>query len=117
VGPFKWGVGKVVANSPVPPTVIPIYHMGMERVMPQDENNQLLSMVPRRGVSVTVKIGTPVAYEDVLAAYHSAAAKRAATRAANGGKSGAKPPQHRFFMLSCEQRHVVVTVGDCCDAG
>lgn len=69
--------------------------------MPQDENNQLLSMIPRRGVSVTVKIGTPVGYEDVLADYHAAAAKRAAVRAENGGKSGAKPPEHRFFMLSC----------------
>ena len=32
LGPFKWGVGKVIANAAIPPVIVPFYHMGMEHV-------------------------------------------------------------------------------------
>ena len=32
LGPFKWGVGKIVANQQKLPVIIPFYHMGMEHV-------------------------------------------------------------------------------------
>ena len=34
-GRLKWGVGKLIAHSPVPPIIIPFYHKGMAGVMPQ----------------------------------------------------------------------------------
>ena len=32
VGPFKWGVGKVVANCETLPLIVPFFHLGMEHV-------------------------------------------------------------------------------------
>ena len=33
VGRLKWGVGKLIARASVPPLVIPIYHIGMDKVI------------------------------------------------------------------------------------
>lgn len=32
LGPLKWGVGRLILESPVTPIIIPIYHKGMENV-------------------------------------------------------------------------------------
>mmetsp|Transcript_24374 Transcript_24374/g.58048 ORF Transcript_24374/g.58048 Transcript_24374/m.58048 type:complete len:403 (+) Transcript_24374:205-1413(+) len=34
-GRLKWGVGKLIAHAPVPPVVVPFYHLGMASVLPQ----------------------------------------------------------------------------------
>ena len=36
-GKLKWGVGKLIAHAPTPPVVIPFSHVGMEKLLPQDE--------------------------------------------------------------------------------
>ena len=70
LGPMKWGVGKVVFDvvtkgwDPASQfsfqagvnnnrlIVLPYYHLNMEKVMPQDENNKIISIWPRRGAEV-----------------------------------------------------------------
>lgn len=32
IGRLKWGVGKLIARAEVPPVVVPIYHLGMDKV-------------------------------------------------------------------------------------
>ena len=57
IGPFKWGIGKLVANSEQLPIIVPYYHTGMEQVMPQDHNNQLIGIgFPKVGKHVTIKV-------------------------------------------------------------
>lgn len=46
VGPFKRGVGKIVANARVPPVVVPLFHEGMAKVLPQEPDNEVASFVP-----------------------------------------------------------------------
>jgi hypothetical protein len=36
-GKLKWGVGKLIAHAPITPVVIPFAHVGMEKLLPQDE--------------------------------------------------------------------------------
>jgi Acyltransferase len=81
VGPFKWGVGKLVANAEVTPVVVPIFHLGMQELLPQTEENEVISWVPRVGGNVTVVVGDPVPVQDLVDNYHRAAAERARLRA------------------------------------
>lgn len=81
LGPIKWGIAKVIANSEKPPLVVPFYHLGMEDIMPQDEKNDIRRSVPYAGAKVTMKVGQPIDFADLLKAYFDGAAKRAAERA------------------------------------
>ena len=59
LGPPKWGVGKLIANSEVTPLIVPWFHQGMNDIMPQNEVNETLSAVPqlkpKRPVTVKVR--------------------------------------------------------------
>uniref|UniRef100_A0A7S1G2E3 Tafazzin family protein n=1 Tax=Bicosoecida sp. CB-2014 TaxID=1486930 RepID=A0A7S1G2E3_9STRA len=80
VGPIKWGIGRVIANAPKPPIVVPIFHLGLENVVPQDFKNDVKSMIPKIGNRITAKVGDPVPVEDLIDAYFAKAAERAAAR-------------------------------------
>ncbi|MCL4126833.1 UNVERIFIED_CONTAM: hypothetical protein GTU68_054075, partial [Idotea baltica] len=58
---LKWGVGRLVYESAVPPIVLPIYHMGMDSFLPNKE-----PYLPRLLKKVTVVIGDPIDFSDVL---------------------------------------------------
>jgi hypothetical protein len=47
VGPFKFGVGKLVANSRLVPIVLPVFHQGMAGVLPQTSQNDVPSFIPQ----------------------------------------------------------------------
>ncbi len=81
VGPFKWGVGKIIANSSVIPTVVPLFHSGMPDIMTQDRDNQICSG-PNivSGIKLTVLAGDPVPVAPLIEAYHEAARGRAQKR-------------------------------------
>lgn len=70
LGPLKWGVGKAVAKSPVPPIVVPIFHKGMESVLPHGKDNQLKNPLPKPFQDITVKVGDPIYYKDITDQYN-----------------------------------------------
>lgn len=69
LGRLKWGVGKLIARARVRPMVVPFYHHNMASVMPQNAQNQLISMVPTTGNDVFVRVGAPLSFDDLLDAY------------------------------------------------
>ena len=42
LGPLKWGVGKLIANASREPIVLPLFHMGMADVAPQNSSNDVV---------------------------------------------------------------------------
>lgn len=66
MGYFKRGVGKMLAmayeaNTGRLPLIIPVYHEGIEKVMPQRvDTNRLESTTPKRGKSLYFVAGEPV---------------------------------------------------------
>ncbi|OSX79318.1 hypothetical protein BU14_0082s0082 [Porphyra umbilicalis] len=94
----RHGLGKMVvtameaapAGTP-PPTLLPVYHEGVERVMPQDgATHELLSVAPRLGQTAYVMVGEALDLVPVLAAHAGCFAARAA--AARGRPPGAPLP-------------------------
>ncbi|TYZ57434.1 hypothetical protein PybrP1_003674 [[Pythium] brassicae (nom. inval.)] len=69
IGRLKWGVAKLIARARVRPVVVPFYHHNMERVMPQNAQNQLISMVPTTGNDVSVRVGVPLSFDDLFDAF------------------------------------------------
>lgn len=80
LGPLKWGVGKVVANAPPapspPPTLLPFFHMGMADIAPQSPLNDVMGWDFVSGTLLSVAVGDPVPYTDLVEAYHRAAGVR-----------------------------------------
>lgn len=60
MGSSKRGVGRLVLDTDIIPTVIPFVHTGMQEIMPIGAN------IPRIGKTVTVLIGDPIHFDDVL---------------------------------------------------
>ena len=58
---LKWGVGQLISTAPVTPIVIPMYHLGMDEVLPTKK-----PYIPRIGKSVTVCIGEPIDFDETL---------------------------------------------------
>ena len=83
-GRLKWGVGKLIAHSPVPPLVIPLHHQGMPAILPQNKHwredgrggvlfdNKVISWVPGTGHRVRVEFGPPVEVASLLRAHEAA---------------------------------------------
>ncbi|KAK7080735.1 hypothetical protein SK128_005273 [Halocaridina rubra] len=58
---FKWGIGRLVYESPVCPIVLPFYHIGMETVLPNRA-----PYIPRIGKKVTVLVGEPMDFKELV---------------------------------------------------
>ncbi|XP_029035182.1 tafazzin [Osmia bicornis bicornis] len=58
---LKWGVGRLIFESPVPPLVIPIYHLGMDQVLPNEVPYRL-----RIKNKVTINYGDPIDFTELL---------------------------------------------------
>jgi len=79
-GRLKWGVGKLVAHSPVTPVLVPFYHLGMASVLPQHnvwEGGEFRNGVVswrhiQGGHRVKVWFGDRVPFDDLLAAHERA---------------------------------------------
>lgn len=58
---FKWGVGRLVAESKVLPIIIPFWHCGMDQVLPNEYPYRF-----RWGKQVLVNFGQPIDLNDVM---------------------------------------------------
>lgn len=59
---MKWGVGRLILESPVLPIVIPICHLGMDEVLPNEPPYMF-----RTGKRVTMNYGEPIDFSGLLA--------------------------------------------------
>ncbi|KAF0718853.1 Aste57867_1451 [Aphanomyces stellatus] len=71
IGRLKWGVGKLIARADVTPVVLPIYHLGMDHVMPQTQHHKLRSIIPRTGQRVHALVGDPIYFDDLFQKYEA----------------------------------------------
>ncbi|KAL3663949.1 hypothetical protein V7S43_010838 [Phytophthora oleae] len=69
IGRLKWGVGKLIARATTRPIVVPVYHYNMEQLMPQDEKNRLISLIPRTNLDLGVIVGEPLSFDDLFERY------------------------------------------------
>ncbi|EKX32004.1 hypothetical protein GUITHDRAFT_121823 [Guillardia theta CCMP2712] len=70
LGPLRPGVGKLIAYcEEQSPIVLPFYHTGMHRVLPQFPNSRAQSFPPKTGNKVTIRIGEPIHVKDLLDEY------------------------------------------------
>jgi monolysocardiolipin acyltransferase len=51
---LKWGVGRLILDSKIPPIVLPIIHQGLENILP------LNTRIPRFGRRLVINIGEPL---------------------------------------------------------
>ncbi|OMP03289.1 Tafazzin [Corchorus olitorius] len=70
VRPSKRGVGRLVLDADTTPIVLPFVHTGMQDIMPIGAN------FPRIGKTVTVLIGDPIHFDDILNAEETTDASR-----------------------------------------
>ncbi|KAJ8873074.1 hypothetical protein PR048_026690 [Dryococelus australis] len=64
---FKWGVGRLIYESPVLPIVVPMWHVGMDAILPNDPPYVL--HVRNR---VTLNYGRPIDLADLVAELRAA---------------------------------------------
>jgi len=57
---YKWGVGRLVWDSATTPLILPVVHLGMDRVLPNPSEGESQTAIFRPGNLVTVNIGSPV---------------------------------------------------------
>lgn len=59
---FKWGVGRIVMESSVPPIVIPMWLTGFDQLMPEGRAFPY-KYIPRPGAQLSVTFGDPLPSE------------------------------------------------------
>ncbi|EZA59612.1 Tafazzin-like protein [Ooceraea biroi] len=74
---LKWGVGRLILESPVTPIVIPICHLGMDQVLPNEPPYML-----KMGKKVTMNYGEPIDFTDLLAELRASKASEMEARKA-----------------------------------
>lgn len=74
---LKWGIGRLILESPVTPLVIPIYHMGMDNVLPNEPPYMI-----KTGHKVTTNYGDPIDFGEMLANLRSGKADEVEARKA-----------------------------------
>ena len=63
---YKWGIGRLIAECNITPIVIPIYHLGMDHILPNKRPYFWFGRLPKIGRKVTVLIGEPIPVKEAL---------------------------------------------------
>lgn len=58
---LKWGVGRMIYESPVTPIVLPMWHVGMDDVLPNEP-----PYILKIGKNLTFNFGKPVDFTEVV---------------------------------------------------
>lgn len=58
---FKWGIGRILYESPALPIIIPIWHEGMDTVLPNTS-----PYILKFGKRVTINIGEPIDLKNLI---------------------------------------------------
>uniref|UniRef100_A0A2A4IUG7 Tafazzin family protein n=1 Tax=Heliothis virescens TaxID=7102 RepID=A0A2A4IUG7_HELVI len=74
---FKWGVGRLVADCPAPPLIVPVWHEGLDAVLPNQEPYLL-----KFRKHVFLNVGEPIQIHQLLDKLRSSNASEEETRAA-----------------------------------
>ncbi|XP_057322941.1 tafazzin [Microplitis mediator] len=59
---LKWGIGRLILESPITPIVVPIYHVGMDDVLPNEP-----PYIIKFNKKVTISYGEPIDFSELLA--------------------------------------------------
>ena len=82
---LRWGVGKLAATAEVTPTILPMYHRGMNEVVPSNADRATTAVnFPTAGKKVALRIGDPIDITDLLDEYRT---KKQLLAAGSGGGS------------------------------
>lgn len=63
---FKWGVGRMIYESPVMPIIVPIWHEGMDTVLPNYP-----PYILKFGKKITINVGQPINISDLVSSLRS----------------------------------------------
>ncbi|KIJ19895.1 hypothetical protein PAXINDRAFT_174464 [Paxillus involutus ATCC 200175] len=64
---FKWGVGRIVMETNVPPIIIPMWLTGFDKLMPEHRPFPY-KFIPKMGIELGVTFGDPIPAEKIMAA-------------------------------------------------
>lgn len=64
---FKWGVGRILMETAVPPLIIPMWLTGFDKLMPEHRSSPY-KYFPRLGIQLGVAFGDPISVEEIAAA-------------------------------------------------
>lgn len=89
---LKWGVGRMIMESPVTPVVVPIWHIGMDDVLPN-----VPPYILKTGKKLTFNFGEPIELTELLNNLKSTKASEEDTRKAITDKI-----QEQLLLLKAE---------------
>jgi monolysocardiolipin acyltransferase len=72
---FKWGIGRLIAESKMPPIVLPLWHYGMEDILPEKR-----PYIPQFFKKLTLLIGEPLDFSSFVEAQRGAQASAVLVR-------------------------------------
>ncbi|CAG8585534.1 1652_t:CDS:2 [Paraglomus occultum] len=61
---FKWGIGRLLMETHNLPIVVPLWHKGLEDVMPEERDNPFIPLI---GKDIKILFGDPIDLKELLA--------------------------------------------------
>ncbi|KAG9297922.1 hypothetical protein G9A89_018750 [Geosiphon pyriformis] len=75
--PLRWGVGRLMMETSNLPIVVPLWHKGLQEIMPLERES---SYIPILGQKVVIAFGEPIDLKDVLTKFHQGKIEERETR-------------------------------------